>query len=260
MTERLERPRSAAAATALVPPRLVVYESPGQDELLEELAHVYPAVAFEPRSGWEFAEELAEGVVPVWHWTGTIDDLASASNDLLRKFAYPLLADGQEFVISFSFARQELLPRALDPGCLEWLDVEDIGRLVTADAIETRFDDLRGLPTRIVQTPIEETARAGAARRWASRHVRRRSSIASASISSSSGMAVALGSKQTAASFTTPSVTRDETKCSLPVASTACSVSPEARSFETPRAARPRSSIILESSHEDRPQVTADVR
>lgn len=158
MTERVKGriPETTTAAASLFPSRLIVYETPGAEELIDELARVYPAAALGHRVGWELSERSADKVVPVWHWPGTIEQFRDSSRDLLRGFAYPLLADDRSFVISFSFSRQELQPRSLDVAGLAWLDVEDIGRLLSADAVETRFDDISELTARVLQTPIEE--------------------------------------------------------------------------------------------------------
>jgi DNA helicase-2/ATP-dependent DNA helicase PcrA len=135
---------------------LVVYETPDVNDLLAELRRVYPAAAFGQRDGWDVPGVSEVGRISVWHWRGTLEGLVGEANQVLRNFAYPLVADGWEYVLSFPFSRQELLPRVMDPDGRLWLDVEDIWRLVTADAVETRFADIRGLPTRILQTPIEE--------------------------------------------------------------------------------------------------------
>lgn len=161
MTEALQhqQPATVAVPVARTRPRLLVFETPSADALLPILGQLFPDLSPRLQPDWQEAHLVQpEGAFPVWHlpdWSTF--DLARHASELVHKFAYPLAASGQSFVVSFPFSKALLEPSELDVGSLSLLDVEDVLKLLAADALPPQvFDQLHLLGTQAPLTPIEE--------------------------------------------------------------------------------------------------------
>jgi DNA helicase-2/ATP-dependent DNA helicase PcrA len=153
------RERGLARSGALRP-RLLVYEAPDGDALLEPLSRLFPSMRpalqgrFEvPVGGFE------AGVLPVWHLKGGwLPRLPDRSAALLRGLVYPLVADDEiPFVLSCGFPERELAPRSLLLDQMHFLDLEDIHSLLVTTGVHCTFAELPVLSARTPLTPIEVT-------------------------------------------------------------------------------------------------------
>ena len=144
---------------AALRPRLLVFETPSADALVPLLRQLFPEHTALLQTGWEQPKlSHPDGVLPVWHldgWDAAV--VARHGSRFLRALAYPLAIRGSSFAVSFPFAKEILKPSPLDTNGLASLDVEDILKLLGADAMPAqRFDQLHLLATQTPQTPIEE--------------------------------------------------------------------------------------------------------
>lgn len=161
MTETLQdqQPATVVVPVARTRPRLLVFETPSADALLPVLGQLFPDLT--PRLQPDWQEPLLAhpvGALPVWHlpeWDEA--SLARHATQLVHEFAHPLATSGQSFVVSFPFSRKLLDARELDVGSFALLDVEDVLKLLAADALPTQmFGQLHLLGTQAPLTPIEE--------------------------------------------------------------------------------------------------------
>ena len=95
---------------------------------------------------------IDEGLVPVWHWAGTLVALRHDARRFLNEFAYPLARTAGPSCVAFSFAAEGLEPRPLEIGSRTQLDLEDIGRLLRAPVADGASSE-RGLRSSCVGDP-----------------------------------------------------------------------------------------------------------
>ena len=122
-------------------PRLVFFHVSGRRELAQRAAAAAPGVRFAFRRSWtddpgEPHRPLLGGDPPtgLWHWRGSVDEFTAQAGDVLLRFVHPLVARRAPFCLGFPFGLEELAPRSLSVGEASRLDLEDIGRLLGADA------------------------------------------------------------------------------------------------------------------------------
>ena len=84
---------------------------------------VSPPAAAAPRRG-------VAGAVPLWYWDDTTEALRDCAGEVLRRFVYPLVADGEPFCMAFPFPAATLERQRLTIDQRERLDLEDIGLLL----------------------------------------------------------------------------------------------------------------------------------
>ncbi len=137
-------------------PRLVVFDAPSLQELQDQLLSLGSPLPFVPAPTWDLESINWDDGTPVWYWDYDCSTLRQHAHRLLNQFVYPLVTSGRPYCVAFNFGSDELRQRELSLPERDWLDVEDIGRLLMADAVYTTFTLLPDLTTRVVQTPIEE--------------------------------------------------------------------------------------------------------
>jgi DNA helicase-2/ATP-dependent DNA helicase PcrA len=134
--------------------RLVVFGSPDIETLNRAIETSFPTEEFEIRGSWSL--HPAPVRLPLWQWSGDEEEFSRFASGLLREFVYPLVASGANFCIGFPFVREYFAPQELDLESRDRLDIEDIGTLLTQDALSTTLPLLGQLTARVTQTPIEE--------------------------------------------------------------------------------------------------------
>ena len=70
------------------------------------------------------------GGAPVWYWDDTLEALRDCAGEVLRRFAYALVAAGRSYCIAFPFPAAALQRQRLTIDERQRLDLEDIGLLL----------------------------------------------------------------------------------------------------------------------------------
>jgi DNA helicase-2/ATP-dependent DNA helicase PcrA len=72
------------------------------------------------------------GLVPVWFWQSSLQELHEAAPELLREFVFPLTRSHAPFCLAFPFAANAFAAQPLTAATSGLLDLEDVGRLLAA--------------------------------------------------------------------------------------------------------------------------------
>jgi superfamily I DNA/RNA helicase len=100
----------------------------------------------------------------VWFWERGEDELLAQANAILLQFVHPLVARGLPYRVGFPFGPDVFAPRSLNVAERAWLDLEDIGALLSDGPIPARQRPSPGL------SPDEDSVRLDPAQRAAVEH------------------------------------------------------------------------------------------
>jgi DNA helicase-2/ATP-dependent DNA helicase PcrA len=122
-------------------PRLVFFDVQSRRDLAQRAAAAAPGVRFASRRDWtddpgEPRRGLRGGdpAIGLWHWRGTLQEFEAQATEVLLRLVHPLIARGLPFCMGFPFSPEAFEPRRLAVGEAARLDLEDIGRLLRAEA------------------------------------------------------------------------------------------------------------------------------
>jgi DNA helicase-2/ATP-dependent DNA helicase PcrA len=126
------------------------------EALLAELSIRFPGARFSEASSWEVPPKSGEGLIPVWFWAKSENELVAQAGRLLNQFAIPLLASRTPYVVAFPFGSDRLQSGEVPVGNrFQLLSLEDLGKLLSRDALCGDLSSLDAILRALPQTPIE---------------------------------------------------------------------------------------------------------